>query len=125
MKSLSVKLAAVLLVMGLTICYTKAWSAEWKEFAEATTGVFYYDTANISHPSEGVLRAWIHNVTKNETNLVEINCKDKNYHVLDVVQYDKANHLENRETFYDNPTHNWYDISSGSVVEPLYLFLCP
>jgi hypothetical protein len=125
MKSLSVKLAALLLVMGLTICYTKAWPADWKEFAEASTGVFYYDTANIIHPSEGILRVWIHNMTKNETNLVEINCKDNNYHVLDVVQYDKDNRVESRETYYDNPTHNWYGISPGSVVEPLYQFLCP
>jgi hypothetical protein len=125
MKSLSVKLAVILLVMGLTICYAKAWAAEWKEFTEATTGVFHYDAASISYPSEGFLRVWIHNVTKNETNLVEINCKDKSYHILDVIQYDEADRVKSRETYYDNPTHNWYNISPGSVPEPLYIFLCP
>jgi len=125
MKSISVRLAVVLLVMGLTICYAKAWAAEWKEFAEATTGVFHYDAASISHPSEGLLRVWIHNVTKDETNLVEINCKDKSYHVLDVIQYDETNRIKGRDTYYDNPTHNWYDISPRSVIEPLYIFLCP
>ena len=125
MKSLSVKLAVILLVMGLIICYTAALAAEWKEFAKATTGDFHYDAASISYPSEGLLRVWIHNGAKKETNLVEINCKDKSYHVLDVIQYDQAKRVKSRETYYDNPRHNWYNISPKSVVEPLHLFLCP
>jgi len=125
MKSLSVKLAVMLLVMGLTICYAKAWAAEWKEFAEATTGVFHYDAASISSTPEGFVRVWIHNATKQETNLVELDCKERKYHVLDVIQYDKANRIKSRETYYDNPTPSWYDISQKSVPEPLYYTLCP
>jgi len=125
MKSLWTKVVVILFVMGLTLFCAKAWAAEWKEFAEATTGVFHYDAASISYPSEGFLRVWIHNGTKNETNLVEINCKDKSYHVLDVIQYDETNRIKGRDTYYDNPTHNWYDISPRSVIEPLYIFLCP
>ncbi len=123
MKSLSVKLAVILFVMGL--CYAKAWSAEWKEFAEATTGVFYYETASISSTPEGFVRVWIHNATKQETNLVELDCKERRYHVLEVIQYDKANRINSRETYYDNPTPSWYDISQNSVPEPLYYSLCP
>jgi hypothetical protein len=125
MKSLSVMLAVILLVMGLAICYAKAWAAEWKEFAEATTGVFHYDAASIRSTPEGFVRVWIHNETKQETNLVELDCKERRYHVLDVIQYDKANRIKNRETYYDNPTPSWYDISQKSVPEPLYYTLCP
>lgn len=125
MKSLSVKLAVVLFVMGLTICYVTAWAAEWKEFAEASTGVFHYDAASISSTPEGFVRVWIHNVTKQETNLVEFNCKERRYHVLDVIQYDQARRIKSRETYYDNPSHNWYDIPPDSVPEPLYEIACP
>jgi hypothetical protein len=125
MKSLSVKLAVILLVMGLTICYAKAWAAEWKEFAEATTGVFLYDAASINATPEGFVRVWMHNATKQETNLVELDCKERRYHVLDVIQYGRANRIISRETYYGNPTPRWYDISQNSVPEPLYYTLCP
>ena len=125
MKSLLVKVTFMVLAMGLTLFYPKAWAADWKEFTEATTGIFHYDAVSISYPSEGFLRVWVHNVTKNKTSLVEMNCKDKSYHVLDVIQYDEANRIKSRETYYDNPTHNWYDISPKSVPEPLYKIVCP
>jgi len=125
MKSLFAKLVLIFITMGLTICYGKAEAAEWKEFAEATTGAFHYDAASISSTPEGFFRVWIHNVTKQETNLVEFNCKERSYHVLDVIQYDEANRVKSRETYYDNPTHNWYDISPKSVPEPLYKIVCP
>ena len=110
LKSLSVKAVFILFATGLTICYAEAWAADWKEFAEATTGVFYYDAADIPSPSEGHVRVWIHNVTKNETNLVEFNCKNRTYTVLDVIQYDEAKVIKSRETYYDNPTFTWFNI---------------
>jgi hypothetical protein len=125
MKSLTVKLAVILLAMGLTICYAKAWAVEWKEFAEATTGIFHYDAASIRTTPEGFVRVWIHNVTKHETNLVEFNCKARGYRVLDVIQYDKTNRIQSRETYYDNPTPHWHDISPKSVPEPLSVIVCP
>ncbi len=56
LKSLSVKAVIILFATGLTICYAETWAADWKEFAEATTGVFYYDAANIRASSEGHVR---------------------------------------------------------------------
>src|SRR3989304_3262885 len=111
LKSSSVKAVVILFAMGLTICYAEAWATDWKEFVEATTGVFYYDAADIRSPSKGFVRVWIHNVTKNETNLVEFNCKDRNYRVLDVIQYDEAKRIKSRDTYYDNPTFTWFNIA--------------
>lgn len=125
MKSSWVKVGIVLLVMGLTLFCAKGWAAEWKEFAEATTGIFHYDAASIRSTPEGFVRVWIHNATKQETTLVELDCKERRYHVLDVIQYDKANRIKSRETYYDNLTPSWYDISQKSVPEPLYYTLCP
>ena len=123
MKSLPAKLVVILFVMVLTIFYGKAWAAEWKEFAEATTGTFLYDAASISSPSKGIVRVWIHNMIKHETNLVEFNCKDRSYRVLDVIQYDEANRPKGREDYYDNP--KWLNISPRSVPEPLHKIVCP
>jgi hypothetical protein len=123
MKSLSTKLGVILLVIGLTICYAKVWGADWKEFTEATTGIFQYDAASVSSPSEGFVRVWIHNTTKHETNLVEVNCKGRSYRVLDVIQYDEANRMKSRENYYDNT--NWLNISSRSVPEVLHKIVCP
>jgi hypothetical protein len=124
MKSLFTKLVLVVVVVGFTTLYGEARAAEWKEFTEATTGVFRYDAASISSTPKGFVRVWIHNVTKQETNLVEFNCKERNYHVLDVIQYDKANRIKSRETYYANPTPNWYGISAKSVPEALYEIVC-
>jgi len=123
MKSLAAKLVVILFVMVLTIFYAKAWAAEWKEFAETTTGTFLYDVASISSPSKGFVRVWIHNMTKHETNLVEFNCRDRSYRVLDVIHYDEANRQKGREDYYDNP--KWLNISRRSVPEPLHKIVCP
>ena len=125
MKSLSAKSGVMLLVVGLVIFSATVWGADWKEFGEATTGVFYYDAANISSTPEGFVRVWIHNVTKRETNLAEFNCKERNYHVLDVIQYEKDERVKSRETYYDSPTPNWYAISPRSVPERLSEMVCP
>lgn len=125
MKSLFAKLVLIFILLGLTICYGKAQAAQWKEFVIATSGVFQFDEASISSTPEGFVRVWIYNVTKRETNLVEFDCKKRSYHVLDVIQYDEANRIKSRETYYDNPTHNWYDIAPNSVPEPLSEIVCP
>jgi hypothetical protein len=123
MKLSSSKLGIIILVLGLTICYTKVWGADWKEFAEATTGSFYYDTASVTSPSKDFFRVWIHNVNKHETSLIEIDCKEKNYRVLDVVEYDETNRVKARYDYYDNT--GWLIISQKTVPEPLHSILCP
>jgi hypothetical protein len=124
MKSSFAKLVLILVVVGLTNLYGEVRAAEWREFAEATTGIFNYDEASISSTPEGYVRVWIHNVTKQETDFVEFNCKGASYHVLDVIQYDEAGHIKSRETYYDNPTHNWYEISAETVPQFLYGIVC-
>ena len=123
MKFSSTKLGVILLVVGLTICYAKVWGAEWKEFAEATTGIFYYDKGSVTSPSKDFFRVWIHNENKQETSLIEINCREKDYRVLDVVKYDEKDRIKERYDYYDNP--NWLVISMNTVPEPLHSILCP
>ncbi len=122
MKLSSTKLGIIILIVGLTICYTSVWGADWKEFAEATTGIFYYDKGSITSPSGGFFRVWINNATKHETNLIEIACKEKDYRVLDVVEYDETGRIKDRQDYYDN--QNWLPIAQKTVPEPLHNILC-
>ena len=119
----STKLVAFFLVLGFTICSTEARGADWKEFAETTAGIFYYEKASVTSPSKGFFRVWIHNVNKHETSLIEINCREKDYRVLDVVEYDETDRMKDRFDYYDNP--NWLVISQNTVPEPLHSILCP
>ena len=123
MKLSSSKLGLIFLVIGLTISCAEAWGADWREFAETTTGTFYYDKESVTSPSKEFFRVWISNATKRETSLIEIDCRQKNYRVLDVVEYDEADRTKTRYDYYDNPS--WLDISQKTVPEPLYSILCP
>ena len=122
MKTWSAQLGVIFLLMGLTLSCGTVWGADWKEFAEATTGIFQYDAQSISSSPQGFVKVWIYNATKRESSLVEFNCKGKVYHVLDVVEYDQARLIRNRHNYYDNPT--WSNISPGSVPEALQKIVC-
>jgi hypothetical protein len=124
LRALSVKAALLLFATGLTIFFAEAQAADWKEFTEATTGIFYYDAADLRSPSNGSVRVWIHNATKKETSLLELNCKNTTYRVLDVIQYDGAGGIKTRETYYDNPTPTWFNIEPNSVPRPLHSLVC-
>jgi hypothetical protein len=113
----------ILLLAGLTISTSNTWGADWKEFADATTGTFHYDAASIRSPSTGIVRVWIHNVTKHETSLIELNCSGGSYRVLDLVEYDDAGRIKNRHDYYDNP--GGLTISPKSVPELLSTLVCP
>ena len=122
MRSLSARLGVFFLMVGLTVGYSTVWGADWREFAEATTGVFHYDAASVTTPSKGLVKVWIHNVTKHETNLVEFSCMAASYRVLDVIVYDASGRIKEREDYYDNSS--WLSISPKSVLEPLHKIVC-
>ena len=122
MKSLAVNLGVIFLFVGITISHADVWGADWKEFAEATSGVFQYDAASISSASQGFQRVWIHNGAKQESSLVELNCRGGGYRVLDVVEYDEASRMKARHDYHDNP--NWLSITPKSVPESLQKIVC-
>ena len=122
MKSLRSQWGVIFVMMGLILCSGTAWGAEWKELAEATTGIFQYDAASIRTSPEGFIRVWIYNAIKRETHLVELNCRGRGYRVLDVTEYDPSGRISGRQDYYDNPT--WLNIPPRSVVESLQKIVC-
>ncbi len=121
--SLTVKGGLILLAVGLALAPAAVPGSDWKEFTEATTGVFYFDAASIQSPSEGVVRVWIHNGTKRESNLLELNCRENTYKVLDVTDYDQSLAIKTRGDYYDNP--EWLPIPAKSIPELLQTIVCP
>jgi hypothetical protein len=77
----------------------------------------------VSSPSDSIFRVWIHNVTKHETMLIDISCKEKDYRVLDVIKYDEVGRIKDRDLYYDSTA--WRGITQRSVPEPLHSTLCP
>ena len=71
MKTLSAKLGIMFLAAGLTLCCGIRVGADWKEFAEATTGIFQYDAQSVSSSPQGFVKAWIYNATKREGSHIE------------------------------------------------------
>ena len=124
MKSQGALLGIVLLIMGIALCSSAGWGADWKQFAEATTGVFRYDAASISRPSEGLVRVWINNINKNETAFLEIRCKEGSYRVLSLVTWDESYRMKNREDYHNVPNPTWLKILPRSVPEAVSEIVC-
>jgi hypothetical protein len=121
--SLSLKGGLILLALGLALAPAAVRSADWKEFTEATTGIFYFDAGSVQSPSEGIVRVWIHNGTKQESSLLELNCRQNTYKVLDVTAYDQSLAIKSRGDYYDNP--EWLPIPAKSIPEMLQTIVCP
>ncbi len=121
--SLCVEGGLILLVLGLALAPGAVRGTDWKEFTEATTGVFYFDADSVRSPSEGVVRVWIHNGTKRESTLLELNCRENSYKVLDVTDYDQSLAIKSRGDYYDNP--EWLPMPSKSIPELLKTIVCP
>jgi len=59
MKSLSVKLEAMLVVIGIAVfSYVEVWGAGWKYMGTGGESVYFYDGKNVKYPSQGVVRVW-------------------------------------------------------------------
>ncbi len=113
----------MVLALGLAVLPAAAPATDWKEFTEATTGVFYFDADSVQSPSEGVVRVWVHNGTNRESTLLELNCRENAYKVLDVAGYDQSMAIKSRGDYYDNP--EWLPIPAKSIPELLETIVCP
>lgn len=59
MKSLSVRLGAILIV-GLAIFgYGEVWGADWRFLLKNDTGEYFYDAKGITHPSVNTFGVWL------------------------------------------------------------------
>jgi hypothetical protein len=140
MKSLSVKLGVILVVIGLTISsYAELWGADWKYIEETYAGKFFYDAESI-RPSKDIVRVWIKVLyTEKGVNymvrllgekyrtlsyamlLFEYHCGDKKKCILPITCYSKDGKVL---ISADDQNSNWNFICPDSIDEALYKILC-
>jgi hypothetical protein len=58
MKSISVKLGVILLVIGLIFGHVEVWGVDWCLYGTSDMGQFYYDKDSLMSLPEGVVRVW-------------------------------------------------------------------
>jgi hypothetical protein len=142
MKSLSVRLAAILVIGFVCFAYAEAWGADWSLFSATDKDISYYDKASISHPSKNVIRVWNKTVLTEKglidmvgtlgknferasylIDLWEINCTEKMFRILTSTCYSKEG-----EVVYSNvstkPLPEYRFIVPESVAETLIKEIC-
>jgi hypothetical protein len=58
MKSISVKLGVILLIVGLVFGHVEVWGVDWCHYGTSDMGQFYYDKDSLTYLPEGVVRVW-------------------------------------------------------------------
>jgi len=58
MKSISVKLGVILLIIGLIFGHVEVWGVDWCHYGTSDMGQFYYDKDSLTYRPEGVVRVW-------------------------------------------------------------------
>jgi len=141
MKSLSVRVRVILVVIGFAFSsYAEVGGGNWKYIGEAYEGIYFYDGARITRPSEDTARVWIRILytqeginrmvsllgRKYETlsyaiALFQYQCRDKKKQIVPIAFYSKDGKVL---ISADDRIFNWNFMSPDSVDEALYKILC-
>jgi hypothetical protein len=140
MKSLSVKLGVILVVIGLAIfSCAEVRGEDWKLFKKTEDANFYYDTRGISGSPQKIVSVWIKQVyTKKgkmdmmnlvgpryenlgySINSLEFDCGAKKVRFLSMTYYSKKGGVLDLE----NPSDQWESIPSNSIFDALFRKVC-
>ena len=140
MKSLSVKLGAILI--GLTLFgYAEVWGADWKLYSTHENFLNYYDAQSITRPSKNIVRVWerINYTEKGVTWMMvkhgpgfkdvsfltilnEINCIEKKLRILSQIIYDNKGEVVHSSS--SSSSSEWAVITPESMAEDLYKQVC-
>jgi len=140
-KSLSITLGVILIELTIIGCAGKR-APDWRLFAEtqADIGIIYYDAANITHPSKGIVRTWIKLIYSKDgvalqvkelgkryedlsytLILWEVNCGAKKNRVLRSTSYSRDAKVISSNI---SQQAEWSSINPGSIGEILYKTVC-
>ena len=146
MKSLSIKLGVIFVVIGTAVFhYAEARGEDWIYYGRTDKYVCFYDTKSISHPSLNIVEVsekqnytdkgitfMVEAIGKKYENLShtitlwEINCAEKKFRFLSLTHYSKANNpIYSWKLLYssDSPTE-WSSFIPGSLGGKLYKAVC-
>jgi len=142
MKSLSVKLGAILATGVIIFGYAEVWGADWKLFAETDLYECFYDAEDTTPSSKNIVDVWarLEYTKKGITGIVkefgkyyadlsyslelfEINCTDKKERILSITEYSKEGKILYANSVQDR-LPAWKIIPRESVDESLYKTVC-
>jgi hypothetical protein len=120
MKSLSVRLA-VILIIGLTIFgYAEVRGAGWKFLLKNDTGEYFYDADGITHPSKNIIGVWL-KIIYSQKGIWEINCADKTCCIICLHDCSKSG---SDICSLSNLKREWKFIAPGTITAILYKVAC-
>ena len=139
MKSLSVRLGVIFLVIGLAIfTYAEVWGVNWENYGTDEEGSYFYDTESLDRLSKKIVRVWVQSVYtekgishwvegggKEFQNLdfsliwSELNCAERSIRYLRIVFYSK-----NGEKYYPIDNDEWHFFAPDSMIGILSKELC-
>ena len=138
MKSLSVKLAVILIGLIIFGC-AEVWAEDWMFYGRNDKYLCFYDMESIRHPSKNIVEVSekqeytnkginfiVGELGKKYENidftiaLKEINCSDKTMRDLSLDDYSK----EGKNIFSTSSEDEWDYIVQGSAAEVLYKAVC-
>jgi len=144
MKSLLVRSGVILI--GLSILnYAEGWGADWRYFSTGNEGMLYwYDALRVTHQPNKVIQVWIKKVKADESlvkgdakllpseleqiasgkdyeqSLIELDCTEKTFNILQKLNYDSKGVLKSGES---KPV-GMKPIQKNSNAERLYKAVC-
>lgn len=139
MKSLSVKLKAILFIMGLTVfAYGRVWGFNWNYYGTNEEGTYFYETETMTRLSQNIVRVCVQSIytekgishwvrgggrkfEKLDFSLIlsEFNCVEKSIRHLRIVFYSK-----NGEIFYPIKNQEWHLFVPDSMSRALFQEIC-
>ncbi len=139
MKSLSVKLTAILFIIGLTVfTHAEAWGFNWKYYGSNEEGSYFYETETMTRQSQNIVRVCVQSIytekgishwvreggkqfQKLDFSLIlsEFNCVEKSIRHLRIVFYSK-----NGEIFYPIKNQEWHLFVPDSMSRVLFQEIC-
>jgi hypothetical protein len=141
MKSISLKLEAVLFIIGFMILGNgEVWGADWKYLVRTDEEAVSYDTESVTRPSRDTVRVSVKTVFSEKginmhvkefgerfenlnhvKDLLEFNCVDKKTRVLQSTIYSKDGNILVSDT---SSELEWRVIIPDSLGETLYKEVC-
>ena len=146
MKSLSIKLGVIFVVIGTAVFhYAEARGEDWIYYGRTDKYVCFYDTKSISHPSLNIVEVsekqnytdkgitfMLEAIGKKYENLShlitlwQINCADKKFRFLSLTYYSKEKKvIYSWKVLYSSGSlEEWSPFITGSLGERLFKAVC-
>jgi hypothetical protein len=142
MKSLSVKVGFIHIIIGLVIFSDAvAWGADWRKFFESDIGEYFYDAQNTDRSSGNIVIVYEKNVLTQKgvwgwvqrlgdsfrnlsytISLWELDCMDRRWHWLVMAFYSNQDKI--LKSVPAAASTEWNIINPESFAEPLYEAVC-